>query len=1796
MVRDAAQIILHQRFRTWRLLAMVALIGAALVVSTDDSGAQTSVTVVKTDTSITLSWSAEGKLTLYWWQPAPARIFKSIDFNGEQSWTATGLQPESVHEFSFTGAFWHRFSVTTNAAGNPQPTPVVSIAAGANISEGGDATFTLTATPTPTQAIDVKISPLLAGDYGIPNAVKSVSIPTSGSATVTFSTTDDSVDEAGGSITASIVSGTGYTSSTTNGSATVAIADNDVPELSIASDGDVTEGTAASFTITASPTPHTALSVDVGVSASGSFGVTTGTQTISVPTSGSKTLTISTSGDTTDEPDGSVTVMLGSGTGYDVSSSAGSATAAISDDDVPPQADPEVSITAGSAITEGSDATFTISASPAPSATLDVSVTVSQTGAYASTGQQTVTIPTSGSYTLTVSTTNDSTDEPDGTVVATLDSGTGYTVSSSNGHATVAVSDDDDPPQPAQAQSAQEQISHCLTGNILQTVRGYYNSNKNKAPNYGENWKRVLIAFHDVQDATLKPYTAAEALQSENIWSGWKPVREAIQCIEIVFPAPSADPEISIAGSADVTEGSSVSFTVTATPAPSANLDVSVAVTQSGSFTTQTGTETVTIGTTGSTSFAISTDNDTTDEPDGSITATVDTGTGYTVSSSAGAVTVAVADDDDAPKKQTQTPSFRIIYNDITNLFRRNLLLYEDQSEIRSRTTLTFPIKLHEQPQGTVTVRPVVGKGWQTQAFVVNPETLTFTTNNWNVNQSFTVTSARDFNHNTDDVQLKFTIDEHPGATITQQPLHIIHSDDLEDHIEFGPADPAGGSSQVIEEGDPFMFRVRLGAVPDQEITVDLNYVARLSTSTVTITPSSLTFDSTNWKVWQTVAITAPADSDIHNNSAVFAIRTKINAYFKYYSVQHIDNDVPQVLLSRSKINLTEGSIATYTARLNRDPGNGVTVTVTPSSADSTKVSVSGALTFTGGSGGDWATRKSITVSALQDMDRDNHTVAISHQVSGFGNAAAKDVNVAVTDDDAVPEVVVSRQQFDITEGASRIYRVWLRLDPGDGKTVTVTPQFSGSDITVNPTSLSFTGGSNGNWNTKQSVTVASAKDQDPNNESVTISHLISGNGDGYNAQTLSQSVDVVVLDDESKVELEFDRDVLVLNEGDTSGVELKVRLTNDPGQAGGARNRVLVTTFPGGTWTYFRAAPDNLWFTTGPDGNWNEWQTFTFTPSGSNVDDGNTTHDRRRRYVVLGHLPIQNLPGYPNTVNDKVRKPIDFFYFDDEVAGELTLERSSMTIPEQGGAATYKLTLNSDPGGPVTVTISNPDPSKLKISPETVTFPYGGPGDWHIQEVTLTPIVDDDATEETLSIVHTYDGFGSTNQQLTLSEQQQAQSLQQQTLSLTITDPGEQLKLVYDTDDIYIEEQYGADVSGLTEAHFDTLRSGKFLPWSVLPRSSIPTDSHPTGSITRICMALNRDPEAHVRVVLADKHLTDGQGGTDTTRVRFRLDHPTSSYKTGYKHWWDFTSTNWKEQVCFIVTAGDDAKISHVDAQVTPIIERIWYPDPGRQASQTPASGIHVAAPSFRVRVFDNVWNRISMYPRGGGSTVNLTEGGASKKIRLEMVNIHLSNAKLTVNIPDEHKDAIRVTPSTVFGFPAWRTFDWGCSKFSIYRDEYCLDVTVTALPDNDLVDETIELSFTITGLSDVTTPTPNTITINVTDIASTPVEMEVGPSSLFMVEESISDDIWIRLKQDPVVDVDVTATVTTGDASKVRILPDKLTFDSSNYRTFQRLSVEALADSDSNNEAVTLTIKGKGAGLVIGDHTVEAEIIDDD
>ena len=327
-------------------------------------------------------------------------------------------------------------------------------------------------------------------------------------------------------------------------------------------------------------------------------------------------------------------------------------------------------------MTEGSVASFTISASPAPSAALTVSVTVSQSGDFASVGPRGVTI-TSGSATLTVSTTNDSTDEPDGSVTATLVSGEGYTVSSSAGSATVAVADDDDPPPPPPppppdlVPESQPTSTDCGLPDDAVTadeVTGWRDAlDPVRAAAGVSRWNRVLEALGVDTGTGLSAMTAGQA-QAVSDWlnnTRWdrtsRTLAAAADCDGSLpasvpepdpKPAEQSVPEISVTAGAAVTEGGDASFTVTADPAPKGTVAVTFVamVTQDGRFTSSDGPVVKSIGTSGSTTFTVPTLNDDRDEADGSITVTLQADTRetprFTVSATQGSAAVVVSDDD----------------------------------------------------------------------------------------------------------------------------------------------------------------------------------------------------------------------------------------------------------------------------------------------------------------------------------------------------------------------------------------------------------------------------------------------------------------------------------------------------------------------------------------------------------------------------------------------------------------------------------------------------------------------------------------------------------------------------------------------------------------------------------------------------------------------------------------------------------------------------------------------------------------------------------------------------------------------------------------------------------------------------------------------------------------------------------------------------------------------------------------------------------------------------------------------
>ena len=134
--------------------------------------------------------------------------------------------------------------------------------------------------------------------------------------------------------------------------------------------------------------------------------------------------------------------------GVRISSSKGTATYTITNDD----SEPTVTITGGATASEGTNATFTVKSSHAPAQALSVKVNITEeedadTGknhvAAADEGVRTVTVAAgSTSKSFTVPTSEDWIDEPNGVITATVQAGTGYEVGAAKS-AQVNVADDD---------------------------------------------------------------------------------------------------------------------------------------------------------------------------------------------------------------------------------------------------------------------------------------------------------------------------------------------------------------------------------------------------------------------------------------------------------------------------------------------------------------------------------------------------------------------------------------------------------------------------------------------------------------------------------------------------------------------------------------------------------------------------------------------------------------------------------------------------------------------------------------------------------------------------------------------------------------------------------------------------------------------------------------------------------------------------------------------------------------------------------------------------------------------------------------------------------------------------------------------------------------------------------------------------------------------------------------------------------------------------------------------------------
>ena len=211
-----------------------------------------------------------------------------------------------------------------------------------------------------------------------------------------------------------------------------------------------------------------------------------------------------------------------------------------------------------------------------------------------------------------------------------------------------------------------------------------------------------------------------------------------------------------------------------------------------------------------------------------------------------------------------------------------------------------------------------------------------------------------------------------------------------------------------------------------------------------------------------------------------------------------------------STLDVDEGATATYTVKLNTAPTGDVTVAIASDDTGAATVSPT-SLTFMPT---DWNAPQTVTVTGVEDNDRDDENVTLSNNPSGaeYENVSTVDVDLSVTDND-IASVSVSKTALMVGEEntTGNSYTLVLNNQPTANVTVTVAGH-SGTDVTPFPITLTFT---STDWETPKTVTVTAANDADTVNDVVTLTHSAASTDIGYQDIPIA-SVAVTVTDNDT--------------------------------------------------------------------------------------------------------------------------------------------------------------------------------------------------------------------------------------------------------------------------------------------------------------------------------------------------------------------------------------------------------------------------------------------------------------------------------------------------------------------------------------------------------------------------------------------------------------------------------------------------------------------------------------------------------
>ena len=1186
---------------------------------------------------------------------------------------------------------------------------------------------------------------------------------------------------------------------------------------------------------------------------------------------------------------------------------------------------------------------------------------------------------------------------------------------------------------------------------------------------------------------------------------------------------------------------------------------------------------------------------------------------------------VASTDDSDYDALADQTVTITITDDDTAGVDISETALTVAEGDAAG---VSYTVELTSEPAGDVTVTVSGHSGTDVGLAGLDADNvLTFTTVNWNVAQTVTVTAAEDDDAVTDAaVALAHAIastDDSDYDALTDQTVTVTITDNDAVGVSINP------TTLTVVEGSSKSYSVELTSQPAGDVTVT---VSGHSGSDVGLSGldgnSKLTFTTVNWDTAQTVTVTAAEDDDADTDAAVTLVHAVASTDDSAYNtledvsvtITITDNDAVGVDISETALTVTEGSSKSYNVELTSQPAGDVTVTVSGHSG--TDVGLSGLdanskLTFTTVN---WDTAQTVTVTAAEDDDAvTDPAVTLVHAVastddSAYDALADQTVTITITDDDAVG-VSINPTTLTVVEGSSKSYSVELTSQPAGDVTVTVSGH-SGTDVGLSAAVftdnvLTFT---TVNWDTAQTVTVTAAEDDDAVTDAVVaLVHAVASTDDSAYDALADQTVTITITDDDA-VGVDISETALTVTEGDAAGVSYSVKLTSEP-----AGDVTVTVSGHSGTDVGLSGLDGNnkLTFTTV---NWNVAQTVTVTAA----EDDDAVTDA---VVALVHAVASADDSAYDALADQT---VTVTITDDDAVG-VDISETALTVTEGDAAgASYTVVLTSEPAGDVTVTVSGHSGSDVSLSGldgnSKLTFTTAN---WDTaRTVTVTAAEDDDAvTDAAVALVHAiastddsdYDALTDQTVTVTITDDD-AVGVDISETALTVTEGSSKSYTVELTSQpagdvtVTVSGHSGTDV-GLSGLDANNKLTFTTVTWNVAQTVTVTAaedDDAVTDPAVTLAHAISSADDSDYDA-LSDQTVTvtitdDDAAGVDISQTALTVDEGDAD---GVSYTVELTSQPAGDVTVTVSGhSGTDVGLSGLDAN-----NKLTFTTVTWNTAQT----VTVTAAEDDDAVTDPAVTLVHAIASADDSDYDALED-VSVTVAIaedDAVGVDISESALTVTegssksytvvLTSEPAGDVTVTVSGHSGTDVGLSGLDGNNKltFTTVNWNVAQTVTVTAAEDDDAVtDAVVALVHAVASADDSAYDAlaDQTVTVTITDDDA--VGVDISETALTVTEgDAAGASYTVVLTSEPAGDVTVTVSGHSGSDVSLSGLDgnSKLTFTTANWDTARTVTVTAAEDDDAVTDAAVALVHAIASTDdsdydALTDQTVTVTITDDD